>query len=206
MRTPSRLEIWLAASGRLIIYIGAFFAAITLAQHCTAKADSGQYQYSEKHVKAYGDRAWIADRLQKHYLSAVDAAGPELDRVPLAYREFFIRDVIAWTACLLTMHWTTDRHPDVILKHCANDEVEKRWRINLNRALVRSGYFQPEPGRPNDLAIMPMRRVNVVLRYMIRKTTREDAKRGMIFDNYAVPKLVSIQKELDALAASQKGD
>ncbi len=140
---------------------------------------------NDKHIQAFGDRAWIADELKENFQIKARDAGFDYQHVPVVYREFEIRTELAMTGCLVVNHLASKRRGSArrktILAHC---ERQKRdWLGGLYRAMEDSGQFPYALAGQTILAIIPMRTVHRVLRETIKSangTNQHDIFRKLI--------------------------
>lgn len=163
-----------------------FFVVLAIVALCVIAFDCGRAHAQTDNARAFGDRAWIADKVKAHY-KAVTLGDSNLEHIPLAYREYFIRDTLQWTGCLVSHEAVTDWTPQDILARCDDPKVEREWWGYFFEAARDS--FPPEYGGQTALAILPVQAMLNTCQLMIRKVTREDARRGVVFKKHAVPSL-----------------
>jgi len=151
----------------------------------TARAESVR----QKHARAFGDRAWIADMLYEDFQVKRRAAGDNYEHVPVAYREQAIRMELAMTGCLLARHVESaergKRRQRAILERCGGTKYQ--WYAALNMALMASGQFPHAFAGQTPLALIPIKTVQRVLRTAIRHAN--ETNYAHIFTRLIVPLL-----------------
>jgi hypothetical protein len=171
----------LATTSALVLMLTALIALIA----STAHAES----IHQKHKRAFGDRAWIADELYEGYRVKADAAGLDYERIPVAYREWEVRTELAMVGCLLARHIESRERGKLrqreIIERCWG--TKRQWLIALNGALVASGRFPYAHAGQTVLATIPLKTLQRVLRNTIRYASEDNY--ANLFTKLIVPLL-----------------